>query len=606
MLDEIYRVGRLFMSKGWIVGLLLIALTIGFGTHGFLATKWDNGSQLSFADALYKAISLLAIQTGAVPAAGVWQLEVARWLGMLFWASALVTVIIRLFRESVHGLLVKAFASDHVVIAGLGQHGGRLVEALRAKGRSVVIIEPNRNHPAVDLCRRIGAIVLFGEPDDARMLLAANLPVASVVLALFLEERECVRAATAAYRVLHSQKATPKKPPVRCVLRLTEPGLLDVVRCHKIKSDPTDRIQLEILNAHEIAATTMVREATANSPSGVVRKAMVLGLGTHHRLGEMVVLRAAKDHHIANEGRLDDKLELHIFDKQAAEWLEAFRSRYPALDQFCTLTAHSCWARKVGALGFERDFDAAFVCIPDEGHATAQAVMLRREVLTLGQPIMVRVVHSRSGYGELIRDPSSGWGENIHAVGLEDSLFDPETATRPEIEMRAQTIHHDYRRVKRREFLAAKSDRERDEILKQSANCPWSFLSEGDREQNRQLAEKYDEYLSMILPGKPIPYRRVFMPNQVGHAAVGISGTELDALAEVEHGRWLAAKRKQGFTLGEDRSRKQNPFLKEWAELTDEQKSYALEFVRGMARILALADYAIVPDERVQTPHVGG
>jgi hypothetical protein len=320
----------------------------------------------------------------------------------------------------------------------------------------------------------------------------------------------------------------------------------------------------------------------------------------------MVVLRAAKDHAITSEGRLEDKLEIHVFDNQAAEWLEAFRSRYPALDQFCTLTAHSCPAAKVGASRFEGDFDAAFVCIPDEGHATAQAVMLRRDVLTGGQPIMVRVLHSQSGYGELIRDPASGWGENIHAVGLEDPLFDPETATRPEIEMRAQTIHHDYRRVKRQEYLAAQSDQERDAILKQSANCPWSDLSPGDREQNRQLAEKYDEYLSMTPPGKPTRYRRVFMPDQFGPAAVAISGTEFDALAEVEHSRWLAEKRKQGFTFGDDRNRKQNPFLKEWAELTDPQKSFAREFVRGIPRILALADYTILPDEQVPPPQAGG
>ncbi len=77
MLNAIYGLGRLFMSRGWIIGLSLIALTVVLGTQGFLATKWDNGSELSFTDALYKAVSLLAIQTGAVPAAKVWQLELA-------------------------------------------------------------------------------------------------------------------------------------------------------------------------------------------------------------------------------------------------------------------------------------------------------------------------------------------------------------------------------------------------------------------------------------------------------------------------------------------------------------------------------------------------
>jgi len=419
---------------------------------------------------------------------------------------------------------------------------------------------------------------------------------------LFLEERECVRIATAAYQVLHSEKVTAKKPPVRCVLRLTEPGLLDVVRRHRIKTDPTDRIQLEILNSHEVAATSMVREATANSAGGRIHKIMVLGLGTHHRLGEMVVLRAIKDHVIAGDGRDGDKLDIHVFDKQSAEWVEAFRSRYPFADRVCTITAHSCWARKAGASAFEPGYDAAFVCIPDEGHATAQAVMLRREVLTRGEPIMVRVLFSRSGYGELLGDPASGWGDNLHAVGLEDSLFDPDTATQPEIEMRAQTIHHDYRRLKRKEYLAAADDEARRKSAEQSANRPWLLLGEADRDQNRQLAEKYDEYLGMVLPGKPTQYRRVFrpIPLDIEAGVGGMTATELEAIAEVEHGRWLASKREQGFTFGEDRSKKQNPFLIEWADLTEEQKDYATDFARGMTRILAMADYAIVSDTNVK------
>ncbi len=592
-LDAIYALGRLFMSKGWIIGLSLIALTVVLGTHGFLATKWENDGNLSFTDALYKAVSLLAIQTGAVPAAKIWQLELARWLGMLFWASALVTVVIRLFRESVYALLVKTFASDHIIVAGLGQHGGRLIEALRARQRTVVVIEPNRNHPAIDQCRRIGAIILFGEPDDSRMLLCANLPVASTVLALFLDERDCVRTGTVAFRLLHALKSTPRRPAVRCVLRLTEPGLLDVVRSHKIKTDPTDRIQLEILNSHEIAATTMVREATANSPAGAVRKAAVLGLGSHHRLGEMVVLRAAKDHLIANDGHVGEKLQIHVFDKEASEWLESFRSRYPAVDQFCTITARSCWARKVGASAFDHDYDAAFVCIPDEGHATAEAVMLRREVLTKGQPIMVRVLHSRSGYGELIGEPASGWGENIHAVGLEDALFDPDTATQPELELRAQTIHHDYR--------ARQKDRN------EPANKRWALLDETFREANRTLAERYAAHLAFT-DGcrKTKRYRWEFRPdgftriNTTEDLLFRFSDDELEALAAREHHLWKEEREQAGWRYGpvKDADLKTNPLLVEYSKLTDEQiREYNRNFVRGIPRILALADYTIVANE---------
>jgi voltage-gated potassium channel Kch len=589
MLDATYRIGRLLLSRGWIVGLSLIALTIGFGTSGFLG----EGRALSFGDALYHAIGLLAIETGDVAASGNWHLELARWLGMLFWASALITLVIQFFREAVHRLLVTLLARDHVLIGGLGQHGGRLVEALRAQGRTVVVIEPNRAHPAAEQCRRLGAVVLFGQPDHTETLLAANLPRASALLALFLDERDCVRIATTAYRVLHSEKATPRKPPVRCVLRLTEPGLLDVIRRHKIKTDRTDRIQLEILNSHEITATTMVREARANSRRGSLRKLLVLGLGTHHRLGEMVVLRAVKDHLIQHDGQVAEPLDIHVYDQQSSEWLETFRGRHPFVDRVAAITPHPCWARKVGANQFDHDHDAAFVCIPDEGHATAQAVMLRREVLTEGQPIMVRVPHSRSGYGELIGDPASGWGENLHAVGLEDPLFDPDTATRPETELRAQTIHHDYR--------ARQTNRD------EPANRPWADLDETFREANRKLAERYAAHLVSTDGTRKIRrYRWEFQPhgftrvNPPDGLLFRFSAEELESLAAREHQLWKEERERAGWSHGpvKDVQKKTNPLLVDFSKLTDEAaRAYNRDFIESIPRILALADYTIVPDE---------
>ena len=143
--------------------------------------------------------------------------------------------------------------------------------------------------------------------------------------------------------------------------------------------------------------------------------------------------------------------------------------------------------------------------------------MLRREVLgPEGQPIMVRVRHSRSGYGELIGEPASGWGENIHPVGLEDSLFDPDTATQPEMELRALTIHHHFRLQKRRDLLAATIVGELAKIRELTPNRPWHQLDEVDRRQNRELAEKYDEYLNLVHGRKRNRYRREFAPGRFG------------------------------------------------------------------------------------------
>lgn len=128
-LDNIFWVGRQFMSKGWVLGLALIVGTIVLGSIGFKTEVFDNQAPHSWSDAIYKAASLLAIQTGSLPVKCNWILDLARWLGMVFFASALITFAIRLSRDSIHRMLVRCFARNHIIVAGLGQHGvvhGRL------------------------------------------------------------------------------------------------------------------------------------------------------------------------------------------------------------------------------------------------------------------------------------------------------------------------------------------------------------------------------------------------------------------------------------------------------------------------------------------------
>ena len=601
MLDAIDRVGRLFMAKGWIVGLLLVALTVGLGTLGFRETSWDDGSRLGFGDALYKAISLLAIQTGAVPTRGAPLLEIARWLGMLFWGSAVLALVVRLSRESVHRLLVRTLASDHVIVAGLGEHGVRLVEALRGEGRTVVVVEPDRDHPAVEACRRAGAIVLVGLIHDARMLAAAGLGRATPVLALFGDEREGLRAATTASQARGPARGGSLDRRVRFVLRLTEPGLLEVIRRHKIQAETNPRFELVILNSHEIAATAMVREAEETSPTGSLSKVMILGLGSHHRLGEMVVLRLAKDRRIKTLDRAVPPLEVDIYDADAAAWLATFRSRYPFADRVCKFETHSCWARKVGSLGLEHDYDAAFVCIADEAAATAQAVMLRSEVLPADRPIMVRVRHGRSGYGELLNDAELGWGDNLQAIGLEDALYDPETATDPAIELRARATHHQYRSMirsaTRRELEAGhRSARPRDR-----ADVPWGRLHPADRAMQVAIASIQARCAS----GYGLAYRPGYFAQSDPIAIGCFPPAALESLAVDDHDRWCAWHRRAltcSVPNRPDGSVEAAPWWGRYTDLDDDQARLVRESIRTIPGILALADYAIEPGDPGRPP----
>ena len=99
------------------------------------------------------------------------------------------------------------------------------------------------------------------------------------------------------------------------------------------------------------------------------------------------------------------------------------------------------------------------------------------------------------GFGKWLDFEASGWGDNIHAIGMDDSLYDPEMALQPELEMRAQAIHTNYRIKLKNDLAQATTEAERQSIQQQHANQSWKQLAPEIRLDNRENANRYDDYL---------------------------------------------------------------------------------------------------------------
>lgn len=183
-------------------------------------------------------------------------------------------------------------------------------------------------------------------------------------------------------------------------------------------------------------------------------------------------------------------------------------------------------------------------------------------------------------------------GGEPHAVGLEDPLFDADTATQPELELRAQTIHQDYRA--------------RQKNSAEPANKPWVLLDDTFRAANRKLAERYAAHLASTDGElKTAGYHWEFRPDgftQIdpdGPLLFQFSADELESLAGREHRLWKEEREAAGWRHGpvKDIGAKTNPLLVDYTELTDEAaREHNREFVRRIPLILALADYTIVDD----------
>jgi hypothetical protein len=132
-------------------------------------------------------------------------------------------------------------------------------------------------------------------------------------------------------------------------------------------------------------------------------------------------------------------------------------------------------------------------------------------------------------------------------------------------------------------------------VLNQKANKPaddpamqaWDKLPEHLKESNRKMADSIPEKLRRIGYG--------FRPTgQPAAEFLGFAPAELEALAELEHDRWVSERLQNGWSLGSrDVDRRISPYLVPWAELDDKIKAWDRHAVLVIPKVLARAGFEI-------------
>lgn len=136
----------------------------------------------------------------------------------------------------------------------------------------------------------------------------------------------------------------------------------------------------------------------------------------------------------------------------------------------------------------------------------------------------------------------------------------------------AESIHENYR-----------AGRAATEPSADPALAAWAELDPSYRASNSAQADAIESKLSRI------GYRMV--PREPDAPLPVLSDSEVEELAEAEHGRWTAERLRAGWTWGprRDNKTKQNPSLVAWHELTDDVKDLDRQAVRQIPELLAAA-----------------
>jgi hypothetical protein len=299
------------------------------------------------------------------------------------------------------------------------------------------------------------------------------------------------------------------------------------------------------------------------------------GALTEHLIGHMV----RQWHDV--EGDTRPPLPITLVDPAPDPLERDLHHRHPELKTLASLRTAAIDIRshefQRGAFLFDAAgrcaIDYAYVCVEDEGLALSTALLLVNHLRRFAVPVVVRM-NREAGLASLLRavGPHHQRGlAHLRVFSLFEQASRPEFVLRGTNELLARALHQDY-------LASAPRDHN-------PAAVPWDDLpldlKESNRTQADHIATKLEAIGCHIVPLTALEAD-----------SFALTPEEVERLAEMEHERWYAERREQGWTAGaRDSQKKTNPNLLPWAQLDDAAREMNRNSVRRLPFFLNRAGF---------------
>ncbi|WP_370574996.1 NAD-binding protein [Methanomethylovorans sp.] len=587
MRTSIWKINRLASNYGLqaYAGLWISAMLLGY--YGY--SKYYNygyynhqfKTLLPWTEMLYQTFQLFALKSNIdwsiMPV--IWQLEMARWMALLFTSvTAGMLLVFGFFSKKVHSLLLWT-VNDHVIICGSGRIGSRLVREF-SKKYPVVLIEQNKQSKTLESFLHSEISIVFGDAKDAHILKSAGIERAKYLITALGDDNANAEVAILAQRLAENRKYGR----LTCFVNILDPKLCDLVKVKEFDYSNNENFELEFFNLYENGARLIFEKypLLKNSSSKGNIHLLVVGLGN---MGESLVIRAAKNWW-SNYARTKNRLDITVVDRDARSKVQSMCLRYPKLGIFCNLMDENCDIHSSDfletqfqqLLSGERPITAIFVCVMDDNNGLSTALLLHHYLGERNIPIIVRL-NSDKGLSSLLTEQNKGTGfNNLHSFGLWDetcklSIIDGTS------QIIAQAIHEEYYSEQRK--LGVK-------IGSKPTMYPWKELSEDIKASNLDAAHHVTDKMAAVLCSLSK------LTDWEAHL-FEFEPIEILRLGMLEHKRWCREKLREDWTYGEERNdaKKQHSSLVPWVELSVEDKKKDFDTIKKLPLVLSRVDIHI-------------
>jgi hypothetical protein len=528
--------------------------TVSLGLWGWLA----NGDKI--ADAAYKSLALFEINNDAYTS-GIglddWRFRLGRWTGAGTVFSSLIAVA-ALLRQHLASAMAR-WTKQSVVVIGSGGLAGAAFGAARRARKSVLWLGAPEFSSA-----SFGDIALSWPPRDRPASVREHARQADQILIAADDDAEALvfaRAARAASPAAH----------LTVVMR--------DVRLAEDAAATLNQSRTRVLSSATVAARALMID---HPPFLIARQlgqprihALIIGFG---QVGQAI----ARDLIVNCRTTYLELPRLTVIDPAAAELESAWRVRTPEIDACADMAfvAGEVGARAVRpepgriaeTLAAGGPITAAYICLGDDPGALDAAAMLQSLLRLVGvkaPPIFVRLREAS------VVEPGHGRGLDVLIpFGDMDLLLEASEFLSAAPDLAARAYSEAYR--------ATLPPEKRDDPKNGSAR-PWDQLDETYRQANRDAVAHIPAKLASG-GVDPALWRGARGLPRIGDACLYRDDAELEALAALEHERWMAQRRMDGWRWtdapSKDEARRLHPSLVPYAALTDDVQEYDRAYVR--------------------------
>jgi hypothetical protein len=541
----------------WVIPVFAL-LTIGLGIWAW--RDQPHASPLPFDEAFYRSIGLFEIDGNAYShgeALQDWRLRVARWTGAGVVFSGILALA-ALLHENLATALAR-WTKQSVVVVGGDDLAVAAFEAARRRRRSVLWLGASAFGSS-----GLGSIALAWPATDRAYAVANYAGRADHVLIADHDDAEALAYARA------SRQAAPNAF-ITVLMRDVHIAEASAATLN----DPRTRV----VSTAAVAARAL---NTDHPPFEIARHlgharihALIVGFG---QTGQAI----ARDLIVNCRTTYLDLPQITVIDPQAKALEGVLRVRAPEIDAcaHCHFIEGEIGGRAVRPKPTEiaRDIvaagpvTAAYVCLATDVDALSTAATLQsllRAVDIASPPIFVRLrdaeTVSADGGGRGL-DALTPFGDLQSVLAASDFLSDAPDAA-------ARTFCEAYRAALP---LEQRSD------PKNRSGFPWDRLDETYRQVTRDAVAHIAAKLASA-GVDPARWRGAHaIPKLCEGERLFAGPGELEVLAVLEHERWMAQRRMDGWRVGErDDARRMRPSLIAYDELTDEVKEYDRIYVRA-------------------------